>query len=313
MFDFGPLYFILLGILVITFVGIIVYVKFFSPGAKSGQTDRSQEHAREKSAGNNDKKPKKQKRGQAAQPRQAQEVILPSEKMIDVADFHGNHIVTTMGTVVALLYVEPVLASTTSSPDGLMQAFMRIVHTMEDDVTFQVVQMPLPARIEGLTDRYAMATHHWKQVALEANRNQDEWGERTSMNRFKAAHKTGEMILELGGSTPHRESFVALSRPASAFGAPTQSAIDEASRKLGTDVKRLTALFANNNITLSSMPPEYAIEILWYAYNPDRGASAFLPVARARYLDIIENGGIISKNRGTQKEGEPLLIFVISR
>jgi hypothetical protein len=86
---------------------------------------------------------------QAAVPR-----LGDTQGLVDLAGIHGEFFLTDFGELVAILAVQPCLQTTGVSSAGLMQAFAQVLHSLAPKLNLQFLQMPLPARLEALTDRY---------------------------------------------------------------------------------------------------------------------------------------------------------------
>ena len=306
----GNWYFVFLGCLVLVLIGLIVYARVMSGGfkkkdkqsdASDGNIEAAPALSSNKSNGrknghrkNGKKRPLFGIKGSGGNNSGEVETILPSEDVVDIVDIIDDYYLTPRGDLVAILYIQPVLSTTTSSPDGLIGGFIKSIHNMQSTSSIQFVQLPMPSPVEGLTDRYAMHAHSWKKEHEKAVGSLDEDASQVAKTRYFAAHQIGAHILTVGGSAPRRESFAVLTQKAGVIGSPSDEAIAKAVRELKVAVQRVVTLFKENGITMIPLHPSQSLEVLWHAYNPDSGSSVIVDQASERYLEMAQTGNTTS-------------------
>jgi len=292
------LYYIFIGVLTIVFVGMIVYVKIKGKDAPATKRPNKPEAARssETSADKAEKKPflaslqSLVKTNKSDEPKNI--YLTPSEKIIDIEQIVNKHLyLTKKGDLVAILRVDPVTSTTDVSSDNFVRAFVNTIASLEAKTTIQFVQMPLPSQVSGLTDRYAGDAYAWRlstELALKQGNN--PLAEMFDV-RFRTSADIGNVILQVGSQAPRRESYVVMTKMiGNVFNGSVREIKPEKVREFEVQIQKLSGIFASNGISIEMMEPQYSLQVLWYAYNPDCGAMMMLEQSMVRYADIIENG-----------------------
>lgn len=217
--------------------------------------------------------------------------LSPSEQLVDVVDIvEGQYFLTSSGSLVALFHIQPVLSTTDASPDGLESNFVAIVHALEAKSTIQVVQLPLPSTVGALTDRYAHTSYAWRIQIQKAQAEGDNKRAEVAQNRYFAAMQIGSQILQVGGSAPHREAFVVISRSPGLTSKVSPDGIHKTLQSLKVDAQRLSGLFQTNGMPIVQLSAREALEVLWHAYNPDQGEKTLVEQEGDRFAHIMEEG-----------------------
>lgn len=222
----------------------------------------------------------------------------PTEHLVDLCDMYpglygGEDAIfrTDGGDLVCLLKLTPIYLTTGADPMSLSSGFCEAIKNMPEKSTYQFVQMPVPTRVEGMTDRYAMYANNWLQEYKDAEVAGDEAAMKTMQMRYFMAFQIGADILENGGVAPLRESLLVLRHSTTGLiGKLTEKALEDHLNKFRVTIAQTITLFEAHRIRLSAINKVDALEILWYAYNPDQGAMAMIEMAGQRYAELVNEG-----------------------
>ena len=261
--------FIILGLLL---VGLFVYGRLFSNSTKDGKNLSSNKQAAQKrisggGAGNSS--------------------IGDTKELIDIDGFHDGFILTKSGELVAILEILPLSASTLTSPLAFNGAFAKVIHSLPDNAAIQVVQLPLPNDITPLSDRYALHAYDW---GVKMQQTKDPKEEAKFSKYREIAMTIGADIVQKGGLSSRRASFLTITQNAAPVGMLTDSSLEKATRDLQSKLHDIVGLFANTNIAVQQLSPRWALELLWYVYNPDKGAQTALEQTINRQSQLSLSG-----------------------
>ena len=289
--SFSPVYIIALVFLVVALVVLVIIAK--NTSRNKAPSRNSVESKNDVSANNFGTEKKSVLANLFSQPvRSPGYDIAPSEELVNACDIiDSRFFLTDYGSLVAILRVMPVIRTTLSSGEDFVSNFVEIVKNLPAKSTVQFVQMPFPSRVEGLTDRYANTAHSWLTKNNQAELDGDQEKIVYYNSRLFLANVIGINILDTSSASPRRESFLVLSKDATKIiGQSSPEHIQKAAETFQIEVDQMLAVCQSFNLQIEQMPIEDCLDVLWYAYNPDQGASALRERALERFMNLFERG-----------------------
>ena len=229
-----------------------------------------------------------------SQPAKADSPTASTEELVDIRDVVDDFFLTDQGALVAILRFTPVIQTTQVSAEQFATHFTQAIKSLPDNALIQIVQMPLPSRVDALTDRYAEQAWRWKTQKAEAEgagKLKDRQDFRYYDSRFVAASAIGADILVIGVNAPRRESYLVITKEVNKIVGPvTDDDVRKQADLLQIQVDQTLAIFQSVGISLEQLSLEDALGVLWYAYNPDQGSSVLREKFLERYTHLIDHG-----------------------